>query len=413
MSVNLKLASSFKLNSTLTIKNRIVKSALSEALADLDGTPSHDLINLYRTWSRSGAGVLVTGNVVIDSKAIGEPGNVVIEDERNFDLIAEWADTAKSGGSEIWMQINHPGKQAIRGLNKETVAPSAIPFSPKMAAIFATPRELTHIEIEELIQRYATTAEIAKKAGFTGVQLHGAHGYLISQFLSPLHNRRTDQWGGTAEKRRRFVLEVYNEVRTRVGDEFPISIKLNSADFQRGGFSEEESLATIQALDDMGINLIEISGGSFEKPVSQLGITKQSTIAREAYFLEFAKKVREISKVPLMVTGGFRSIEGMENALLNDELDFIGLGRIFAIEPSAPQRLLKGLETYNEVKPLTTGFRFLDSFGSLELTWYTRQLHRIARGESPIPNENGLKSFILDFKDKGLSVYKKRRLRAL
>ena len=349
---------------------------------------------------------------MIDSRAVGEPGNVIIEDEKYFALIEEWAEVAKSGGSEVWMQINHPGKQAIRGLNKETVSPSAVPFSPKMAAVFATPRELTHDEIEDLIQRYANTAEIAKKAGFTGVQLHGAHGYLISQFLSPHHNRRTDQWGGNIENRRRFVLEVYKEIRNRVGPNYPVSIKLNSADFQRGGFTEEESLATIQALDEVGIDLIEISGGTYEKPIMQLGTPKESTISREAYFLDFAKKVREQSQVALMVTGGFRSLNGIENSLLNNHLDFVGLGRIFAIEPLASKRLLSGLETINQVKPLTTGFKFIDNLGALEITWYTRQMHRLGRGHLPIPNENGFKSFILDIKDKGLGIFKTRRLRA-
>lgn len=281
-----------------------------------------------------------------------------------------------------------------------------------MAAVFATPRELTQNEIEDIIQRYANTAEIAKKAGFSGVQLHGAHGYLISQFLSPHHNRRTDQWGGSAENRRRFVLEVYKAIRNRVGPDYPVSIKLNSADFQRGGFTEEESLATIQALDEVGIDLIEISGGTYEKPIMQLGTPKESTISREAYFLDFAKKVRGLSKVPLMVTGGFRSLQGIESALSNNDLDFVGLGRIFAIEPLAAKRLLNGLETINQVKPLTTGIKFIDNLGSLEITWYTRQMHRLGRGRLPIPDENGLKSFILDIKDKGLGIFKTRRLRA-
>jgi len=412
MNNELKLAAPFVLKDNFSLKNRLIKSALSEGLAHANGRPSKELIQLYRTWSQSGVGVLITGNVMIDSKAIGEPGNVIIEDEKDLVLIQEWAEVAKSGGSEVWMQINHPGKQAIRGLNKETVSPSAVPFGPKMAAVFATPRELTHDEIQDLIQRYANTAEIAKKAGFTGVQLHGAHGYLISQFLSPYHNRRTDQWGGNIENRRRFVLEVYKEIRNRVGPDYPVSIKLNSADFQRGGFTEEESLATIQALDEVGIDLIEISGGTYEKPIMQLGTPKESTISREAYFLDFAKKVREQSKVPLMVTGGFRSLQGIESALLNNDLDFVGLGSIFAIEPLASKRLLIGLETINQVKPLTTGFKFIDNLGALEITWYTRQMHRLGRGHLPIPNENGFKSLILDIKDKGLGIFKTRRLRA-
>ncbi|MCU4413305.1 NADH:flavin oxidoreductase/NADH oxidase family protein [Acinetobacter sp. WU_MDCI_Axc73] len=408
----LMIGQPFILRQGQSIKNRIVKSALSEALGTPDGKPTRELIKLYRTWSQANLGLIITGNVMIDRRALGEPGNVVVEDERDLGLLKEWATVAKSGGSDVWMQINHPGKQAIRGLNKETVSPSAIPFSAKMSAAFATPRELTDAEILELIQRYATTAAIAKKAGFNGVQLHGAHGYLISQFLSPYHNRRQDKWGGSAENRRRFVLEIYHAIRSKVGADFPIAIKLNSADFQRGGFTEEESLAAIQALDEVGIDHIEISGGTYEKPIMQLGTQKESTASREAYFLDFARKVRQNSQVPLMVTGGFRSLNGMEAALTSKDADFIGLGRIFAIEPLASKRLLSGQETNYQVKPLTTGFKFIDNFGSLEVTWYTRQMHRIGKGERPIPNENGLKSFLLDIKDKGIGILKTRQLRA-
>ncbi|MDN7673673.1 NADH:flavin oxidoreductase/NADH oxidase family protein [Burkholderia oklahomensis] len=406
------LAQPLTLPNGTVLKNRLAKSALSEALCGHDGRVTPHLIALYRRWSNSGAGLLVTGNVMIDSKALGEPGNVVIEDERDLPKLREWAAAGKAHGSEFWMQINHPGKQAMRGLNAETVAPSAIGFGPKLSRYFLVPRELTGAEIENLIRRYGTAAAIAQKAGFTGVQLHGAHGYLINQFLSPQHNRRTDEWGGSAENRRRFVLAVYEEVRRRVGPDFPISIKLNSADFQRGGFTEDESLDVIRALSKAGIDLIEISGGTYEEPVMQRGDRKTSTIAREAYFLEFAEKVRAEVDVPLMVTGGFRSLAGMEAPLRDGALDLIGLGRILAIEPDAPARLLRGEETRHRVKPLSTGIKYFDDLGSLEVTWYTRQLHRIGKGRNPIPGENALKSFLLDLSSKGCAIFRARRLRA-
>ena len=191
-------------------------------------------------------------------------------------------------GTQLWMQINHPGKQSPKGLNKETVSPSAIPFKKDMAAFFSTPRELTEAEIQDIIQRYARTAAVAKKAGFSGVQIHGAHGYLVSQFLSGHHNTRTDQWGGNPENRRRFVLSVFEAMRAAVGNEFPIGIKLNSADFQRGGFTEEESLDVIRALSAAGIDLIEVSGGTYEAPVmsgTKKMEVKDSTRQREAYLL--------------------------------------------------------------------------------------------------------------------------------
>ena len=227
------------------------------------------------------------------------------------------------------------------------------------------------------------------------MQIHGAHGYLVSQFLSPRSNRRTDDWGGTPEKRRRFVLAVYQAMRKAVGPDFPIGIKLNSADFQRGGFTEEESLDTIRALAAAGIDLIEISGGTYEAPAmtgvktSQAPV-KASTRAREAYFLAFAEKARAAVDTPLVVTGGFRTARAMAQAIESGAVDMVGLARILAIEPDAPLRLLAGQPTAHQVKPITTGLRVIDRLGLLEISWYTGQLRRIGRGEAPRPNESGL-----------------------
>lgn len=196
------------------------------------------IVNLYRRWSRGGAGLLMTGNVMIDRNALGEPGNIVIEDERDLPMLKRWAQAGTQVNTELWMQINHPGKQSPKSLSKQPVAPSAIPLSGGIEGAFNPPRALTEEEILDLIKRFVNTARIAKKAGFTGVQIHAAHGYLINQFLSPHHNQRNDQWGGNAENRMRFLMEVYREMRRQVGENFPIAIKLNSADFQRGGFTE-------------------------------------------------------------------------------------------------------------------------------------------------------------------------------
>lgn len=393
------------------IANRIAKSALSEALGTMDNRVTPQLVRLYGRWGSGGAGLLITGNVMVDRRALGEPGNVAVEDERDLPMLRQWAAAGTAQGTRLWMQINHPGKQAPRGMNRENVAPSAIGFGDKLAPFFPVPRALTNAEIENIIERFGNTAAIARKAGFDGVQIHGAHGYLVSQFLSPHHNRREDAWGGSALKRRRFVLEVFKAMRRRVGDDFPIGIKLNSADFQRGGFTEKESLGVIKALAKAGIDLVEISGGTYEEPAMQ-GLRKASTALREAYFLEFAEKVRAAVDVPLMVTGGFRSRAGMEAALQSGAMDVVGLGRIFAIEPDAPARLLRGEETRQRVQPLSTGIKYLDGMGSLEVTWYTRQLHRMGRGELPVPEENALKSFLLDLRDKGLGMMRTRRLRA-
>lgn len=318
------------------LKNRLAKSALSEALGSPENRVTPELVRLYRCWASSGAGLLMTGNVMIDRRAVGEPGNVVLEDARDMARLREWAAAGASGGSALWMQINHPGKQAPRGLNRENVSPSAVPFGPKLASFFPVPRALTGPEIEDIIRRYGNTAALAKEAGFGGVQLHGAHGYLISQFLSPHHNRREDEWGGTAVKRRRFVMDVYREVRRRVGKDFPIGIKLNSADFQRGGFAADESERVALLLEAEGIDLLEISGGTYEQP-QLLGLAGKradserpraaSTRAREAYFLDYAASMRKAIRVPLAVTGGFRSLAAMREALAGGDVDVIGIAR--------------------------------------------------------------------------------------
>ena len=405
------LAQTLTLPCGAVLPNRLAKSAMSEALGTMDNRVTPALERLYGTWAQGGIGLCITGNVMIDRAALGEPGNVAIEDERDLDALKRWAAAGTRGGTQLWMQINHPGKQSPKGLNRENVAPSAIPFRKEMQAFFATPRELTPSEIEALVQRYATTARIAQKAGFSGVQIHGAHGYLVSQFLSPHHNRREDDWGGTPAKRRRFVLAVLAAMRAAVGPQFPIGIKLNSADFQRGGFTEEESLETITALVEAGIDLVEISGGTYEAP-AMTGVVKSSTRDREAYFLAFAEKVRAITRVPLMLTGGFRSLGGMREALASEAIDLVGLGRLLAVEPNLPKRLLAGQEPTQVIKPIVTGIKLIDRMALMEVAWYTRQLHRIGKGEPPRPNESGLKAFLLGQFENGINVFKTRRLRA-
>ena len=393
------LTQSLSLPNGVVFKNRLVKSAMSEALGTRQGAPSPELCRLYQAWAEGGIGLCITGNVMIDHSALGEPGNVVIADDRDLPLLKAWAQAATHNGTQCWVQLNHPGKQAPKGLNKGTVSPSAVPFRADMQAFFAPPRELTDAEVRALIERLGDAAKVVKKAGFSGVQIHGAHGYLVSQFLSPHHNVRTDDWGGTPEKRRRFVLAVFAAMRKAVGAKFPIGIKLNSADFQRGGFTEEESLDTIRALADAGVDLIEISGGTYEAPamtgvkVSKTPV-KDSTRQREAYFLAFAEKARQAVKTPLVVTGGFRSAEGMAQAIESGAVDMVGLARMLAIEPDVPNKLLAGQAPRHAVKPIATGIKAIDKLGLLEISWYTGQLKRIGRGEAPRPNEPALWVFI-------------------
>lgn len=399
------LASPLTLPCGATLPNRVAKAAMSEGLADNDNAPTGRLTRLYDRWSDSGAGLLITGNVMIDGNAIGEPANVVVEDDRHLELIEGWAATAAAGGAHAWVQINHPGRQVPRTLSRTPVAPSAVPVAGTGGA-FGKPRELTGREIEDLIRRFATTAGVVVGAGFTGVQVHAAHGYLISQFLSPLSNLRTDEWGGTTANRRRFLIEVVRAVRDEIGPRTPLSVKLNSADFQRGGLTEDESVDVVLALADEGVDLLEVSGGTYES-AAMMGTVRASTRVREAYFLDYAERVRAATALPLMLTGGFRTAAGMNAALTGGAVDVIGLGRPMALEPDLPRRLLTGTADASTARPRRVGIRKLD--GASELVWYSVQMWRMGDGENPDPNRHPVRNLTQYLATTGVQALRRNR----
>lgn len=370
-----------KLPCGISLSNRLAKAAMNEQLADAKNSPTPEIIRLYKIWALGGAGLIITGNVMIDQKALILPRDVVIEDEEDLPALKKWASASKVKGADVWVQINHPGRQSPSYLSPEPVAPSSVPLQLPNKE-YALPRALSEAEIEQLIERYISTTVIAKKAGFTGVQIHAAHGYLISQFLSPISNQRTDKWGGTPENRMRFLLEVYLGIRNAVGSDYPISVKLNSADFQRGGFSSQESVNVAQALEKEGIDLIEISGGTYEKlaMMGELSTQKESTQQREAYFLEYARKVRSLISTPIMLTGGFRSADAMAQAIEEGSVDLIGLARPLAVDPVLPTKLLTNVTSSITLKPVTTGNNQTELSGVSEIIWYTEQIHQLAAG---------------------------------
>lgn len=380
------LAQPLRLKSGTELKNRIAKAAMNEAMATPDGriVPGH--VKLYDAWSEGGAGLLITGNMMVDGRHMNEPLVVDALHEANFEMLKAWAATGARRGTQIWPQISHPGKQSPKMVNDEPVSPSVVPIPNDM---FVPPRELLDHEIETIIERFAASAERCEKAGFSGVQLHGAHGYLIGQFLSPHHNRRTDKWGGSFDNRIRFVREIYDAVRARTSDRFNVSIKINSSDFQKGGFDEEESLRTAEVLDDLGFDLIEISGGSWENPINRTGKVKDSTRKREAYFLEYAEKVKAKIATPIMVTGGFRSSAGMAEAVTSGAADLVGLARPFAVDPNFANHALADAEFRSTVEPIQSGIKKLDQMAIMEISWYTLQLHRIAKGKAPRQKARG------------------------
>ncbi len=349
------LADSLELPCGQTIPNRLVKAAMTEGLASVAGVPTPALERLYRRWSEGGAGLLLTGNVVIDGDHLERPGNVVIEGEPDATLrqaLESWAGAATASGNPCWVQLSHAGRQTQKMVNARPKAPSAVKLGLP-GGQFGEPVALEVGEIETIVTRFATAALAVKEAGFSGVQIHAAHGYLISQFLSPRSNQRTDAYGGPLENRARLLLQVVDATRAAVGPAFPVAVKLNSADFQKGGFAFEDSLQVARWLEDHSVDLLEISGGTYEQP-KLLGIeglepeeaqgVARSTLRREAYFVDFALAMRQNVHIPLMVTGGFRTRVAMEQALSEGGASLVGLGRPMCVQTDAPKRLLDGAQ---------------------------------------------------------------------
>jgi 2,4-dienoyl-CoA reductase-like NADH-dependent reductase (Old Yellow Enzyme family) len=384
-------------------------------LGDADNSPDERIVTLYSRWAEGGYGLLITGNIMVDRAHLGEPGNIVVEDDRALPQLTAWTKAAHDGGAAIFAQLNHPGRQSnLLNIGHQPVAPSAVPLALPGAA---TPRALTGPEIEEIIERFATAAEVCEDAGFDGVQVHAAHGYLVTQFLSPLTNLRDDEWGGDPTRRMRVLLEVVRRVRARVSPGFAVAVKLNSADFQRGGFSEDDSRAVVAALAQEEVDLIEVSGGNYESPAMS-GSESPSTRAREAYFLDYARSVRrEAGAVPLAVTGGFRTREGMEEALASGDCEIVGIGRPTVTTTDAADAILGGRTETLTTHEIQTGMRgvigrFADLKaldGILNLTWNEDQMHRLARGLEPDLNRGPLVSALSMLRRNGRISFKPRR----
>ncbi len=370
----------------VVLPNRLAKAAMSEGLADAQNRSTPRLEALYRRWAGSGVGLLYSGNIQVDRWHLERPNNVVIDDESGRAELAALARAGTSRGGQFWAQLSHTGRQVSSHINPAPLSPSDVELDVMRGVgfSFAKPTPMTEADIEKAIGQFAFAAAEAKAAGFTGVALHAAHGYLISQFLSPLANRRTDRWGGSLENRARFLLAVIAAVRAAVGPAFPIGIKLNSSDFQKGGFTNAECIELVGALNRSSLDLLELSGGSLEQP-KVVGVAlkdegedgaRPSTVAREAYFSAFAGEVRAAATMPVMVTGGFRSAAAMVEALEHGLLDLIGIGRPMIVDPESPRRLLAG-----EIDRLPSSE---SKVGLLEiLPWNNMQLERLGDGLDP------------------------------
>ncbi|MDE3739852.1 NADH:flavin oxidoreductase/NADH oxidase family protein [Pseudomonas resinovorans] len=374
------------------IPNRIAKAAMEENLADADHAPGEGLVRLYRRWAEGGAGLIITGNVMVDRHALTGPAGVVLESDLFLDQFRSWADACRSHGAQAWMQINHPGRQVLAALGQPARGPSAVAVDiPGLSKAFAPPRALSECEIEALIERYARTAALAERAGFTGVEIHAAHGYLFSQFLSPLTNKRADAWGGTLENRARILLRTIDAVRQRVAPTFCVAVKLNSADFQRGGFETEDALRVVEMLNAMPVDLVELSGGSYESPAMQGQPRDGSRLAREAYFLEFAERIGAVARMPLMVTGGVRR-RAVAERVVNSSVAMVGLATALALEPTLPNQWKEGQDT--EVEPIVVRWKNR-ALASLALASVVKkQLGLLSQGKRTRPGTSPLVALI-------------------
>ena len=386
-----------------TIKNRFFKSAMSEGMGTRDFQPKKNIATLYKRWAEGGTGLIITGNIMVDPKGTAEPGNIVFDKNSNMEILKNWAKQGQQHGAKVMVQLNHPGKQAPKTVSKQTVAPSAVPLGNGLNKLFSTPRALTTSEVEELVQKFVTSAKVAKEAGFSGVQIHAAHGYLISQFLSPHDNRRTDKYGGSLENRMRFLKEIYLGMREELGKDFTIGIKINSTDFKEDGLTEEDSLKTIIELANLGLDFVEISGGTYERP-AMMGATSKST--NQVFFAEYSKKLKQKIEIPVVVTGGIRSINAMNTLLNNNTTDFIGIARPLTIDPNIPNKIKQGTYTIVETTRVSTGVKKLDKiFGSLlGIVYYQVLMQNIAKGKEPKATKNAWPSLIQAVYNQGLAV---------
>lgn len=419
---------SFTLPCGQVIKNRICKAAMTERIAKGNNLAHQGHANLYDRWADGNIGISLTGNVQVDRRNLEGPANVAIDKnnyKEQFDALKAWSKAGTKNNTQLWMQISHAGRQTPGEINSAPMAPSDIGLKIP-GKNFGTPTPMTEENILDVIDRFVFTAKIARDTGFTGVQFHSAHGYLLSEFLSPDINNRTDAWGGSIENRTRIHLEIIKRCRQEVGEDYPISVKLNSADFQKGGFSPDESIKVAQMLENAGVDIIEISGGTYEQP-KLIGVEasinakrsekrKESTIAREAYFLEYAQDIRKAVSIPLMVTGGFRTREGINDALESNVCQIVGIGRPLCADPYCIKKMISGeLETLPSFeKTLSLGpsilspsspftlIKVINAFASM--AWFYQQIKNMAKGLMPNQEQKLFNAFTADMKADKLAL---------
>jgi 2,4-dienoyl-CoA reductase-like NADH-dependent reductase (Old Yellow Enzyme family) len=376
------------------VPNRLAKAAMEETLADAGQLPGPAIHRLYRRWADGGTGLIITGNVMVDRRALTGPGTIALESDTPRAPFAAWAQAARAGGAQVWMQISHPGRQVMANMGGLAWAPSAVALDlGKHSKLFAQPVAMEDADIAEVIARFAATAHAAEGAGFTGVQIHAAHGYLISQFLSPLANRRLDAWGGSLANRARLLLEVVRAVRARVAPGFCVAVKLNSADFQRGGFSEDDARQVLTMLNGERVDLVELSGGSYESPAMQGRTADGRTLAREAYFLEFARDLAQAASMPVMTTGGIARRAVAEQVLAGG-IDIVGMATALAALPELPREWQAGREPAANMPAVDWRDKVLVSLARMALV--RRRMHALGKGGGALAAYSPVVTLVLD-----------------
>lgn len=388
------LFSSFTLPSGAKLKNRLVKAAMEENLATVEQLPGDALFNLYDAWAKGGVGLIITGNVMIDHLAMTGPGGVALEKDSPLEPFKKLADISKQNDSKIWMQINHPGRQVFKKMGGKVLSPSDVALNMgKHSGMFMQPTPMTDENIQDVINRFVITATLAEKAGFDGVEIHAAHGYLLAQFLSPLTNKRDDQWGGSLVNRARLLLEVVKGVRKACDKHFAVAVKLNSADFQRGGFDVDDAEQVVKMLEPLGVDMVELSGGSYEAPAMQGKTGDNRTLAREAYFLEFAERIAKNTSLPVMTTGGIRKAS-IADKVLSSGVALVGMASAMALTPDLPNRWKKDAKQEGVIPLVSWKDKTLSGLATMAII--KRQLRRIGAGATPQHNASPFWSLVTD-----------------
>ena len=385
---------SFTLPSGLVLKNRIAKAAMEENLAQEDQTPSQALKNVYSAWAKGGTGLIITGNVMVDHLAMTGPGGLVLEQSTDITAFAELARLSKQNNCKVVMQINHPGRQVLKKMGGKALSASSVALNMgKHSHLFGVPKAMTHTDIDDVITRFTQTAQQAEKAGFNGVQIHAAHGYLLAQFLSPLTNKRDDKWGGNLENRTRLLLEITRSIKAACSSTFSVSVKLNSADFQRGGFEPSDAQVVVDLLNELNVDFVELSGGSYEAPAMQGKTSDERTLAREAYFLEFAKVISQRSSIPIMTTGGISRLS-IANTVIDSGVALVGVATALAYQPNLVNKWQNEPLQLAVLPSVTWQDKTLAGLATMALV--KRQIRRIGKGKPVKINASPIFTLISD-----------------